>query len=127
MPLHGHSLFGKEVKERKYLFAARDKMDKTRDSMRSIRSKTHKLILNLMPERPWVQFSRYKEGAYPILAEMNVLNLQGKLTPEQAAFFAPTKPEVELFDLTKDPHEVHNVADRSRQRRGEGRAARGAG
>jgi N-sulfoglucosamine sulfohydrolase len=111
VPLHGHSVFGKEVKERKHLFAARDKMDKTRDAMRSIRSKTHKLILNLMPERPWVQFSRYKEGAYPVLAEMNVRNLQGKLTPQQAVFFAPTKPEVELFDLTKDPHEVRNVAN----------------
>ncbi len=42
---------------------------------------------------------------------MNVLNLRGKLTPEQAAFFAPTKPEIELFDLTRDPHEVRNVAN----------------
>lgn len=24
---------------------------------------------------------------------------------------APNKPEIELFDLRKDPHEVHNVAD----------------
>lgn len=110
VPLHGYSLFSKDIAARKYLFAARDKMDKTRDSMRAIRSQDHKLILNLMPERPWVQFSRYKEGAYPILAEMNVLHLQGKLTPEQDAFFAPSKPEIELFDLKKDPHEVHNVA-----------------
>lgn len=111
VPLHGRSLFSPEVKERQYVFAARDKMDKTRDSMRAIRSKDYKLILNLMPDRPWVQFSRYKEGAYPVLAEMNVLNLQGKLNREQAAFFAPTKPEIELFDLRHDPHEVHNVAD----------------
>jgi len=46
-----------------------------------------------------------------MLAEMNVLNLKGQLTPEQAAFFASHKPEVELFDLRVDPHEVHNVAD----------------
>ena len=83
----------------------------TDDAMRAIRSKQHKLILNLMPERPWCQYNRYKEGAYPVLAEMNVLNLQGKLTPEQAAFLAPSKPPIELFDLQKDPHEVKNVAD----------------
>ena len=111
VPLHGKSLFSEEVKRRKYVFAARDKMDETHDSMRAIRSKDHKLILNLMPERPWCQYNRYKEGAYPVLAEMNILNLQGKLTAEQAAFFAPSKPEVELFDLQHDPYEVHNVAN----------------
>ncbi len=46
-----------------------------------------------------------------MLAEMNVLNLKGELTPEQAAFFAPSKPAIELFDLQRDPHEVNNVAD----------------
>lgn len=111
VPLHGKSLFSSDVKQRKYTFAARDKMDTTHDAMRSIRSKDHKLILNLMPERAYCQFSFYKEGAYPPLAEMNVLNLQGKLTPAQAAFMARVKPEIELFDLRSDPHEIHNVAD----------------
>ena len=109
--LHGKSLFSKAVKDRKYVFAARDKMDETHDAMRAIRSKDHKLIFNLMPERPWCQYNRYKESAYPILAEMNVLHLQGKLAPEQAAFFAPSKPPVELFDLHRDPHEVNNLTD----------------
>ena len=110
VPLHGKSLFGDAIKKRKYIFTARDKMDDSHDAMRAIRSKHHKLILNLMPERAYCQFSHYKEGAYPPLAEMNVLNLQGKLTPEQAAFMAASKPPIELFDLRKDPHEVKNVA-----------------
>ncbi|TWU19023.1 sulfatase family protein [Allorhodopirellula heiligendammensis] len=109
--LHGKNLRSDAVKNRKYVFAARDKMDDTHDAMRSIRSRDHKLILNLMPERAYCQFSFYKESAYPPLAELNVLNLQGKLTPEQAAFMAPSKPKVELFDLRSDPHEIHNVAD----------------
>ena len=111
VPLHGRNLFGDEVKNRKYVFAARDKMDETHDSMRAIRSKDHKLILNLMPERPWCQYNRYKEGAYPMLALMNVMNMKGQLTPAQARFFAPTKPEIELYDLKNDPHEINNVAD----------------
>ncbi len=111
VPLHGKSLLSDEVKSRRYTFAARDKMDTTHDAMRSIRSKDFKLILNLMPERAYCQFSFYKEGAYPPLAELNILNLEGKLTPEQAAFLAPNKPPVELFDLRSDPHEIHNVAD----------------
>lgn len=111
VPLHGKNLLGDEIKKREHVFAARDKMDETHDAMRAIRSKDHKLILNLMPERPWCQYNRYKEGAYPVLAEMNILHMQGKLTPAQAAFFAPTKPPVELFDLRRDPHETKNVAD----------------
>ena len=111
VPLHGKSLFSEEVKNRKYIFAARDKMDETHDAMRAIRSNRYKLIQNLMPERPWCQFNRYKESAYPVLAEMNILNIKGQLTPEQAAFFAPNKPEIELFDLRNDPHEVRNVAN----------------
>ena len=113
IPLHGKSLFSEEVRNRKYVFAARDKMDETHDAMRAIRSSEHKLILNLMPERPWCQYNRYKESAYPMLAEMNVLNARGKLTPAQAAFFATSKPEIELFDLEKDPNEVNNVAEDS--------------
>lgn len=110
VPLHGKSLFSDEVGDRKYIFAARDKMDQTHDAMRTIRSKDHKLILNLMPERPYCQFSRYKEGAYPALAEMNILHLEGKLTKAQSLFMASRKPEIELFDLKKDPHEVNNLA-----------------
>lgn len=109
--LHGKDLLSESIQQRKYVFAARDKMDETHDSMRAIRSKDYKLIQNLMPERPWCQYNRYKEGAYPMLAVMNVMNLKGELTPEQAVFFAPTKPEIELFDLRNDPHEVKNLAD----------------
>jgi len=109
--LHGKSLLGDEIRNRKFVFAARDKMDNAHDSMRTIRSKDFKLILNLMPERPWLQFSRYKEQCYPMLAEMGAMHLRGELTPAQAAFYAPRKPEVELFDLKKDPHEINNVAD----------------
>ena len=111
VPLHGQSLFSDDIKEREYVFAAREKMDETHDAMRAIRSKDHKLILNLMPERPYMQYNRYKEGAYPMNAEMNILHMEGKLTPAQARFFAPTKPEIELYDLGEDPHEINNLAD----------------
>jgi hypothetical protein len=42
---------------------------------------------------------------------MQVLNKEGKLTPEQAQFMAPTRPKEELYDLQNDPHEVHNLAE----------------
>ncbi|MEM0969959.1 MAG: sulfatase, partial [Verrucomicrobiota bacterium] len=51
VPLHGVSLLGPAIADRKYVFAARDKMDETHDAMRAIRSRDFKLIHNLMPER----------------------------------------------------------------------------
>lgn len=110
-PLHGLNLFDNSTAARKYIFAARDKMDDTHDAMRAVRSKDFKLIHNLMPERAYCQFNRYKETSYPVLAELNVLNLKGELPPEQAAFMADTKPEIELFDLRNDPFEMNNLAD----------------
>ncbi|MCC9658288.1 sulfatase family protein [Rhodopirellula halodulae] len=109
--LHGMSLLDPKLASRQYVFSARDKMDETHDAMRAIRSKEFKLIHNLMPERAYCQFNQYKEGAYPALAEMNVLHMQGKLNAAQAHFMASVKPELELYDLREDPHEVHNVID----------------
>ena len=109
--LHGKSLLGNGLKERKYVFAARDKMDETHDSMRAIRSRDYKLILNLMPDRPWCQYNNYKERSYPMLAEMNRMNLLGQLTPAQARFFAASKPTIELFHLKDDPYEIKNLAN----------------
>jgi N-sulfoglucosamine sulfohydrolase len=107
---HGKSLLGKEIKKRKYIFAARDKMDDTHDAMRAIRSAEYKLIHNLMPERAYCQYNRYKEASYPVLALLNVLNLKGELPPEQAAFMSPVKPEFELYDMQADPFELKNLA-----------------
>ena len=109
-PLHGKNLFGKEIKSRKYVFAARDKMDNTHDAIRAVRSKDFKYIHNLMPERAYAQFNSYKEKQYPTLAVLNAKHLKGELNPVQAAFMAAKKPEEELYDLRNDPHETVNLA-----------------
>ncbi len=110
-PLHGKNLLSDEVKNRKYIFSARDKMDNTHDSMRSIRSKKFRLIHNLMPERPYLQYNWYKEALYPSLAVLNALYLNGELNEDQRHFMADHKPEFELYDVEKDPYELHNLSD----------------
>ncbi len=110
-PLHGLNLLDKSTRNRKYIFAARDKMDATHDAIRAIRSKEYKLIHNLMPERAWCQFNNYKENSYPVLALLNVLKLKGELPPGQAHFMAAEKPEFELYDMLNDPYELLNLAD----------------
>ncbi|MEM9829316.1 MAG: sulfatase [Bacteroidota bacterium] len=107
--IHGKNLLEEDF-GRDYVFAARDRMGLTHDAMRTIRSRQYKLIHNLMPERAWLQYSGYKEDNYPMLAEMNVLNMEGKLNENQAKFFAATKPEFELYNIVEDPYELNNVA-----------------
>ncbi len=111
VPLHGLNLFNGDIEDREYIFTARDKMDLTHDAMRAVRAKDgYKLIHNLMPERPYLQYSSYKEGAYPVLAEMSYLYQVGQLNEVQSLFFAASKPEYELYDLNNDPYEINNLA-----------------
>jgi hypothetical protein len=63
-----------------------------------------------MPERPLLQRNRYKERSYPVCYLIKALAADGKLTPEQAFLAAPTRPAEELYDLEKDPYEIHNLA-----------------
>src|SRR5581483_1049121 len=83
--LQGRSLANAAQKEPAYIFGGRDRMDDTHDASRTARSHDFRYILNLMPERAWCQFNRYKELSYPGLAVLNVLHLEGKLPPEQDA------------------------------------------
>ncbi len=108
--LHGKNLFGDDLANREYIFASRDKMDSTYDAMRTIRSKKYKLIHNLLPERPYCQYNKYKEAYYPVLAELNIMNLKGELNPELRQFMSDSKPEFELYDLMTDPWELNNLA-----------------
>ena len=108
--VHGLNLWSKDVMDRDHIFAARGRMGLTHDAMRVARGERYKLIHNLMPERAWLQYSGYKEDNYPMLAEMNVLYLQGKLNADQVKFFEHSKPEFELYDLREDPHELNNLA-----------------
>ena len=41
---------------------------------------------------------------------------EGKLTPEQKVLTAPHMPREELYDLTTDPHEVVNLAEKPEHR-----------
>ncbi|MHC4639251.1 MAG: sulfatase family protein, partial [Planctomycetota bacterium] len=113
--MQGQVFLGSQARQRKYIFAARDRCDETGcdetvDRIRCVRTKRFKYIRNFMPDRPYTQFNCYKNGYYPVVTLMEVLHKQGKLTPAQEKFMAQTRPKEELYDLKKDPFEINNLA-----------------
>jgi len=99
----------KQAPERKYIFAARDRMDETYDRIRTVRDKHCQYIRNFEPDLPYAQRIAYGE-LMPTMQVWRKLHAEGKLNSVQDAFFAATKPREELYDVDTDPDEVHNLA-----------------
>ena len=99
----------KRAKDRKYVYAARDRMDEVYDRIRAVRDLRYKYIRNFEPELPYAQKNAYNEEN-PTMQVWRRLSEQGKLTGAPAIFFAPTKPKEEFYDTQTDPDEVKNLA-----------------
>ncbi|WP_445733526.1 sulfatase family protein [Mariniflexile sp.] len=96
-------------KPREYIYAARDRMDNRYDVRRAIRSKNYKYIKNFEPEKPYQQQITFLERM-PLMHQILEMKKQGKLNAVQSAWLADSKPEDELYDIIKDPYEIHNLA-----------------
>lgn len=108
--LHGRSLLEGDSRAPEAIFTARDRSGVAVDRIRAVRTKRYRLIRNFMPERPYTQQNAYIETEYPTLAAMKELHAARRLNDVQSQFLAPRKPELELYDLGADPHEVKNLA-----------------
>jgi len=97
------------VAPREYIFAGRDRMDEAYDLIRAVRDKKFHYIRNFQACKPYAQYIDYMEKGQT-MREMRRLNKAGTLVGPQKLFFLPEKPPEELYDVTSDPHQIHNLA-----------------
>jgi uncharacterized sulfatase len=109
--MHGSSfLADRRNKGPEFIHGARDRLDERFDMVRTVRSRTHRYVRNLMPWRPALQHVAYGEQN-EILRDMRRLLAAGELAPQISQWFDSPRAAEELYDLEADPWELVNLAD----------------
>jgi N-sulfoglucosamine sulfohydrolase len=86
----------------------RGRMDERYDMVRTVRDKRYRYVRNYNPHRIYAQHVEYL-WLMPATRSWERLYREGRCDPAQRAFWEPKAPE-ELYDLVRDPDEVHNLA-----------------
>lgn len=109
--MQGKAQFGAfEVKKKsEYTFHSSDRFDEIYDRLRAVRSKRYKYIKSYNTNISHALPVAYREQM-PMMQELRKLHEAGKLNVSQDLWLSPIKPEEELYDLQKDPYELHNLA-----------------
>ena len=110
--LQGMSILDKKTKPRKYLVTASDRFDGQVDRIRSIKTKRYKLIKNYDVSLPHALDVNYRKKM-PMMRRLMELNEKGLLNKNAQRWFETPKPEMEFYDLKKDPFELNNLADKA--------------
>jgi arylsulfatase A-like enzyme len=109
--MQGQPFLGKkQAPPRKYIYAARDRLDDEYDMVRGIRDKRFKFFKNYQPEKPYIMDIEYRMQM-DLMNELIRAREAGELNEAQELWFAQSKPEEELYDLDSDPHELNNLID----------------
>lgn len=108
--MQGRAFLGRKLTPpRDYVYGARDRMDERYDIIRAVRDKRFRYIRNYEPFKAYYQYMNTPEKG-ETMKELRRVHHDGNLPPEATLFMADSKPAEELYDLTRDPHEVNNLA-----------------
>ena len=112
--MQGQAFLGSQkTAPRKYIYAARDRMDPAPETIRAVRDKRFKYVRNYRPDLPYIGFIPYRDRAAGMKSLLPLIEDQ-KLGPDQWQFSGLKKPLEELYDTQTDPHEIHNLASNPR-------------
>ena len=107
--LHGRDFLDDNVPQRTFVHAARDRIDEWPDRSRAVRDHRFKYIRNYVEDRPFFGALYYRENLAS-MAEMRRLRKEGTLLESISQYFETPRPAEELYDLSKDPDEMVNLA-----------------
>jgi arylsulfatase A-like enzyme len=107
----GHDLFAADFKPRSFVAGAKDRLDHTIDRVRTIRTDRFRYTRNFFLDRVFLQ-PQYRDGR-PFLATVRKAYADGTLDPKLAEIYFGERPAEELYDVSKDPAQVNNLANKS--------------
>lgn len=106
--MRGRPFLGPAATPQRFAFGMRNRMDERIDCVRTVTDGRWRYIRNYMPHRPWGMHGAYEWQAKGY-QDWEAAWRAGTLDPVQARFFGP-KPFEELYDLSADPDQVHDLA-----------------
>lgn len=94
---------------RSWIFGGKDRQAECFDMIRFVRNQRFQYNRNFRPELPFGQPMSYLWN-HDSLHAWKRLHDEGKLSGPPARFFAASKPVEELYDVQRDPWQIHNLA-----------------
>ncbi len=105
--LHGRDI--RDGAKRRYVYAARDRIDTVYDRQRAVRDTRFKYIRSWYPDQAGGHKLPYRD-VVPMAREMRALYEADDLNADQRRWFEAPGPE-QLYDLETDPFELTNLVD----------------
>ncbi len=100
---------------RKYVFAARDRIDETYQRIRSVHDGRYHYIRTFSTGPTFSSLNRYKEKCFPVVSLMRELYMRGELPSPARELFERRGPCEELYDLATDPWEINDLVHSGKQ------------
>lgn len=111
--IQGHIFEGEgRAAPRKYIYAAADRLDEREQRFKAVRDDGFKYIRNYTPDKPRLPDIGYQNNN-PIMKQMRSMLAKGTLAPAAAQFLETPGPKAELYQLSTDPYEVDNLAEKT--------------
>lgn len=112
LTMQGRVFLGAQTQEpRRFAFAARDRIDETRQRIRSVHDERFHYIRTISSGPIFASLNRYKEKCFLVVPLMRQLHVEGRLTGPPRDLMERQGPCEELYDTRADPHEIVNLLD----------------